>query len=305
MPRKRELEDPYGYLSSPAAGSSTNAILPKPPPAKRQRKKKDPDAPVPEKRGAKFKRACPKAILERVDRVVSQRFFMIDRKRNGEELREEFSVLGSTGNVYTVVIDRRPSCSCPDFGKGNHCKHILFIFMKVLQVPYEATHWYQKALLSTELAEIFAQAPLAPNSVAHPHIREAYARATGKVSTSAGDASDKRRMPGEEDDCPICYENMHKDDVKKLTFCASCGNGLHLECFQQWARGKAKPTCVFCRSEWVVPGAAGAKAGRSSEGYLNLASVAGLSPQRDTSSYYHGPRRGQRHYGYQNYDDLF
>ncbi len=55
---------------------------------------------------------------------------MIDRKREGTELREEFSVLGSTGNVsarlflataaladwvpqvYTVVIDKKPSCNC-------------------------------------------------------------------------------------------------------------------------------------------------------------------------------------------------
>ena len=32
------------------------------------------------------------------------RFFMIDRKREGKELREEFSVLGSTGNVSLVDL---------------------------------------------------------------------------------------------------------------------------------------------------------------------------------------------------------
>ena len=72
---------------------------------------------------------------------------MIDRRRNDGELREEFSVLGSTGNVsdpttsfisrhltstqvYTVTIDRTPRCNCPDALKGNHCKHILFILIK-------------------------------------------------------------------------------------------------------------------------------------------------------------------------------
>lgn len=30
---------------------------------------------------------------------LSNRFFMIDRKREGDELSEEFKVLGSTGNV--------------------------------------------------------------------------------------------------------------------------------------------------------------------------------------------------------------
>jgi hypothetical protein len=44
--------------------------------------------------------------------MCGARFFMVDRRRNGDELREEFSVLGSTGNVYTVVIDKKPSCNC-------------------------------------------------------------------------------------------------------------------------------------------------------------------------------------------------
>lgn len=48
------------------------------PPKKKQRTKKkiaDPDAPAPEKRGAIFKKACPKNILDRVDRVMSQRYY--------------------------------------------------------------------------------------------------------------------------------------------------------------------------------------------------------------------------------------
>lgn len=50
------------------------------PPAKKQRKKKDPNDSAPEKRGAIFKKACPKNILERVERVISQRYvnFSID-----------------------------------------------------------------------------------------------------------------------------------------------------------------------------------------------------------------------------------
>jgi hypothetical protein len=67
---------PFSYPAMPAPPTTQNraADIPAQPPAKRQRKKKaDPDAPVPEKRGAMFKRACPKNILDRVDRVMSQR----------------------------------------------------------------------------------------------------------------------------------------------------------------------------------------------------------------------------------------
>lgn len=283
----------------------------KPPPIKRQRKMKDADAPAPEKRGAIFKKKCPKNILERLDRVASQRFFMVDRQREGNELHEEFSVLGSTGNVYTVIIDKTPTCNCPDATKGNHCKHILFIFSKVLQVPYESSYWYQKALITSELEDIFANAPRSPTDIANAHVLDAYARATGKApSGTAEQQGSKKRVPGPEDDCPICYENMHGAAETTLTFCDTCGNGLHTECFQQWAvtaRQKGQQvSCVFCRAKWVTSGpAAAAGASRSSEGYINLGSVAGLSHVRDTSSYYHGPRKGKRHNGYQDYDNYY
>lgn len=94
------------------------------PKAKRPRKgtkSNDPEA-EPEKRAARFKKACPRNILDRVERVLTQRwvnffafvvvllwntlllrFFMIERNRIGQELREEFGVLGSTGNVWADV----------------------------------------------------------------------------------------------------------------------------------------------------------------------------------------------------------
>ncbi|KAI0647256.1 hypothetical protein C8Q79DRAFT_615946 [Trametes meyenii] len=312
-PRKRKaVDDPYADApgaSSGKAGASNNPIILGSPPkklaAKRQRKAKDPNAPVPEKRGAVFKKACPQNIIERVRRVMEQRFFMIDRTRNGTELREEFSVLGSTGNVYTVVIDRKPSCNCPDALKGNHCKHILFIFLKVLQVTQVSGHWYQKALLTSELEEIFSQAPRAPAAVAHERVRDAFAQATGRTKESSTQNKGRRRFPEEGDDCPVCYEGMHKVAEKLLVFCEECGNGLHKECFQQWANAaRGGVTCVFCRAKWIGPGATGAgkAASRSVEGYLNLAGPAGVSPVRDTSSYYHGPTRGQRYLGFREHD---
>ncbi|KAI0332129.1 hypothetical protein GY45DRAFT_1247526 [Cubamyces sp. BRFM 1775] len=324
-PRKRKAaEDPdldsvtpaaasssYVARYPPVAGSSSNPILLDSPPAKkpaakRQRKAKDPDAPVPEKRGAIFKKTCPQNIIERVRRVMEQRFYMIDRTRNGTELREEFKVLGSTGNIYTVVIDKKPSCDCPDALKGNHCKHILFIFLKVLQVTQKSGYWYQKALLTSELEDIFANAPPAPAAVAHERIRNAYAQATGKAVASSSQAKTKKRLPEKDDDCPICYENMHSMAEKLLTFCEECGNGLHKECFQQWANtARGNVSCVFCRAKWTLPASAGASKGasRSTDGYLNLAAVAGVSPVRDTSSYYHGPTRGRRYYGFREYAD--
>lgn len=237
---------------------------------------------------------------------------MIDRRRNDGDLREEFSVLGSTGNVYTVTIDKTPRCNCPDALKGNHCKHILFILIKVLQVSQVSGVWYQKALLTTELETIFAEAPLAPNDVTNSRIREAHDRALGRSTAVTPAVQNKKRIPGKDDDCPICYDGMHGVAETALVFCEECGNALHKECFGQWRTTSVNSgkelNCVWCRARWVVPGAAPTAAvvgARRQGGYMNLGAVAGISPVRDTSTYYHGPRRGQRYYGAQEYYDDF
>jgi len=46
-------------------------------------------------------------------------------------------------------------------------------------------------------------------------------------------------------------------------------------------------TCVWCRAKWLFAGsAAGGSSGarRTAEGYINIGSVAGVSPVRDTST---------------------
>jgi hypothetical protein len=48
-------------------------------------------------------------------------------------------------------------------------------------------------------------------------------------------------------------------------------------------RCAAELTCVWCRAKWPSGAKSGASAGATSEGYINLGSVAG-SGERDTSS---------------------
>ena len=59
-----------------AAGSSSNPIVlyDTPPKPKRQRKVKDTSGPAPEKRAARMKAKPPQNILERLERVRSQRY---------------------------------------------------------------------------------------------------------------------------------------------------------------------------------------------------------------------------------------
>ncbi|KAL7411975.1 hypothetical protein BDY24DRAFT_416537 [Mrakia frigida] len=273
-----------------------------------------------EKRMARFRKACPKAVMERADRVRSQRMFLVDRTREGDELMEEFKILGSTGNVYTITIGLTPTCSCPDSAKNGTCKHIIFAFLKVLCVPLHSTIWYQKALLTTELADVFASAPPNPvaSALASANVRSAYRKAEGMEGEADkfGDLKGmggvaEKKMPEEGDDCPICYDDLSAKDPA-LTFCLApggCGRALHNECLGQWIRtqkGLGKEvTCVWCRAAWSSSAGAGGQTlggggASSSQGgiYTNLAAEAGMSSTRDVSSYYMGPRRGESYNSY-------
>lgn len=119
-----------------------------------------------------------------------------------------------------------------------------------------------------------------------------------------------KRIPGPDDDCPICYDGMHGVAEASLVFCEECGNALHKECFQQcgsfnlpsWinlfilflgqrtaASNGKELTCVWCRARWIIARPGGEATGSvkrsmGAYGYINLSDVAGVSPVRDTST---------------------
>ena len=62
--------------------------------------------------------------------------------------------------VYDVAIGCHPACTCPDCGKGNICKHILFVLLRVLHLPTTEPLVWQKALLPSEVDEVRHRAAL-------------------------------------------------------------------------------------------------------------------------------------------------
>ncbi|KAJ3774327.1 hypothetical protein FB446DRAFT_482676 [Lentinula raphanica] len=309
--RSRTKPEPPSSSTPALAEPSSSQFQTKEPP-KKARNKKEPQ----EKRLARFRSSCPNDIAVRLDRYLSQaqRIYLIERNREGDALKEEFTVQGSTGNVYTVTVDNVPHCSCPDHLKGHHCKHLLFILLKVLQIPQSSNCWYQKALLTNELSEIFSTAPPPPqlrgSFIANQNVVGAWREATGRAPPTAKEEStpsvDPRRIPTSEDDCPICYDKMNENELDLtglkniLEWCDSCHNPVHKECWTQWKTTKQKQdqplTCVYCRSDWKA-GNVGGSAIRSDEGFLNLASVSGVSTVRDTSTYHSNSRTYYNYYG--------
>ncbi|KAK3072242.1 hypothetical protein LTR53_007190, partial [Teratosphaeriaceae sp. CCFEE 6253] len=143
-------------------------------------------------------------------------------------------IAGSKGDIYTVTISHLPSCTCPvglfkRAGNERCCKHILYVLYHVLKAPDHLK--YQNALLTSELREMFNNAPPLPTEAVKD------------------EPEDGNRKPLS-DDCPICFMDFEGDD--KAVWCrAACGNNIHKACFKQWEKVKAgNVTCPFCRAPW-------------------------------------------------------
>ncbi|KAH8685517.1 hypothetical protein BGZ60DRAFT_476867 [Tricladium varicosporioides] len=244
-----------------------------------------------EKRLKRFRAKPPTSYNERLLRARTQRMFLIERSRtmseDGTHDEESFDIAGTTGNVYQVIVNKVPSCTCPDNGKGNQCKHIIYAMVNILKAPAHLA--YQLAFLTTELVEIFANAPVTP-------------QASSLEAALPTDTGGKRKPI--EGGCPVCaMEFDESDKPEDIIWCrAACGNNIHRHCFEQWAKSKpSEVKCVYCRTPWkgdddsVKKSAEGGKVG--ADGYVNVAGELGLSGQRDMSTY-HQPWVTRQYSGY-------
>ncbi|KAL2211507.1 hypothetical protein CC79DRAFT_1363803 [Sarocladium strictum] len=267
---KRESQtDLYGQRMTGSQSSPSKSS-----PAKSQRKKKSDGESPKEKRLRRFRPTCPQAFHDVHQRALTQRFYVLERHRGGtpEYPQEIVELTGSTGNIYHVHIAQQPRCTCPHAEQGNQCKHMIYVLSKVLNAPFNLT--YQLALLSTELQQIFANAPPI-------------------ASAGTSDRDDGKRKPIE-GDCPICFGELDVNNGESVVWCrAACGQNIHRECFGMWAKSKAgQTTCPFCRSAWegdrdlVDTKKIDKQRGVWEDGYVNIRDqLPGVSRVRDESSY--------------------
>lgn len=160
---------------------------------------------------------------------ASHRMYIIDRSRNvtAEAQTETFQIAGTTGNIYSVTIDKLPSCTCPDNNRSkNQCKHIIYVLVNVLKAPGHLQ--YQAAFLTAELQEIFTKAPAPPRA----------------DLPGEGEAGNRKPIEG---DCPICVLDFEPEKETILWCRAGCGNNVHQQCFRRWAASRSGQaiTCVY------------------------------------------------------------
>jgi hypothetical protein len=302
---------PFDYQSPPKKAKKPTEVVdltgdsPRKAP-KAKKSKNTTDAPAEEKRLRRYRAAPPQSYIAIRERAMTQRLTVLSRERCGTEEVPEEKVLmaGSTGNIYTQRIGLVPSCDCSHAKKGNQCKHIISVMVKVLKAPEHIA--YQLALTTAELRQVLKNAPPIPGVETDP--------------TDAESEQDGNRKPIE-GECPICYENL-KADGDPIVYCkTSCGNNVHKECMQSWiASTRGKPTCPYCRAAWEADAGFDGKVGDidlkdvqlNEDGYANVAGQLGLSGERDYSTYHQfwvrrqgfgGYGAGRRRGGYEDFDD--
>jgi hypothetical protein len=239
-----------------------------------------------EKRAARTRVSMNRDTMKRVDRALSQRLYLLNQVEISTpgNLGRKYDVLGSTGNVYEVEISRIPSCTCPDSAKGNLCKHILFVYLRVLKCQPRSTIIIQKALLQEELATILASRPTISSDVrASKDVMRVYSNSiqgsqnvvdlvdiVGEANEEQTEKEDSADNVNPEGECPICFESM--ETKESLDRCQTCRNYIHLDCLRRWL-GQSK-TCVYCRSVWVTKTSNSKTGGQvlasQMGGYLNI-----------------------------------
>ncbi|KAF7327864.1 hypothetical protein MKEN_00366300 [Mycena kentingensis (nom. inval.)] len=165
------------------------------------------------------------------------------------------------------------------------------VFMRVWFAVVIALVWGDYARCLAVVMHVFFYSSRAVRCLIGGEDNDGAFAAVGKADAPAQPEKTNKRMPGEGDDCPICYDSAYNVPEKNLTFCETCGNAVHSECFGQWkqtCRTQGKDlTCIWCRAKWPVAaaGAGGSGAGANlEEGYVNLASAAGTTMVRVAES---------------------
>ena len=160
---------------------------------------------------------------KRIRKLYSEKYYLLGFQKSNNEI----SISGSTNNIYKIKIKDNLICNCMDsninYHKGIYCKHVCFIFIKIIQST--DLNFFTNFILSSE--DVF--------------ILNDILTMMFELNVYLFNSDSKERNIG--DDCPVCYEKLSDDLVK----CPDCNNAIHSECITKWL--KYNKSCVFCRSE--------------------------------------------------------
>lgn len=168
-------------------------------------------------------------------RGISQKLYLIES--NDSQEKKEYIIMGSTGNVYTVAVKEKPTCTCPDHkSRHNRCKHIYFVLIKIMGVKDIDKPIYTK----DDLSDMFKNIPPTTELFrVSADLKNKYDKLLNLAT------SDKTKDT--DDNCPICMDGLNNGE-ELLTCKTHCGRHVHKECFDMYSKGNRGAKCIYCRN---------------------------------------------------------
>ncbi|XP_038075292.1 mitogen-activated protein kinase kinase kinase 1-like [Patiria miniata] len=199
-------------------------------------------------------------LQKRVERALHARLYLLQQSGPNS-----FVIGGdSPSHKYKVTIGPQ-NCNCT---KGPFCLHVLFVMLRVLQVPEGDPILWSRTLMNYEVEALFKNYQArqkkrlkrsSKSTSQHERKSSHDASATTSTSTcttSLNSTTSSDQSNKEEDLCPICLLEMV--DGESLVVCQDgCRNRLHHHCVAIWAaeceRQNDPLNCPLCRTKWDTP----------------------------------------------------
>ncbi|KAI3882258.1 hypothetical protein MKX03_009578 [Papaver bracteatum] len=185
----------------------------------------------------------PSLCGDRVRKALHESIRLLHRSEG------KFFVLAATGNVYTVTLSTTPvcRCNCPDGVVP--CKHILFVFLRVLGISQNDCRLCRKRLKPCQLADLL-KLPSSARTLADAYTRDKFRHlyTTAKVKVGLPPSIGNGLL------CAICHAKWHLLGDHEMVKCGSCGDIGHRTCLVNYRRshGKVVRKCKSCRTNWVA-----------------------------------------------------
>lgn len=200
-----------------------------------------------------FKQKSNTTTNERKNRGQQQRIYLVLTHAFDDKILErQYDVMGTTGNVYSVRIEKTPTCTCPDYQtRHNRCKHIYFVLSRIMKVKSDQEDI--KEYTDADLIDMFSNVPQITETL-KVGIDKMIKYNNLKNRTINGEVPMKKLH--EDDICPICLGDIY-DCNEPLIFCRySCGTPLHEDCFVRYTSHQKNQSydaikkCLFCLKPW-------------------------------------------------------
>jgi len=241
----------------------------------------------------------------RIKRALKEKLFLVDIKETDNFYEKHFSVMGTTGNIYTVKIKLNSStCNCPDYIKRkDFCKHIYFVYIKVLKADqdFEDEHQDESWLLNLyNNLERVTQKLYASEVIREIYINKIKNDSKTNLNNNIGIKVQKK-----DKDCPVCMDIL--ENGENIDFCKfGCGKSIHSQCFKMFCTKNLKmtPKCVYCRTEWDKNVENDNTNKENSDFPSEYINVLGNNNSNNFNSYYYRPWTKRRYRNYDQYLDL-